>query len=223
MLCLVSVLMLGFSVNVLVALAIDLSLNWPPAEYSAALAVAPGNKPAPTVVPAPFNLTVHIKNPSRLYSYCVWSDAAAVVTYGGATIGAGTVPWLCAGKVEEREVAVPVWGAGAGADVTLPGALQSRGEAVDVVLRVPRSPACSSRAQVQVLACSVKVGMFAFLIGHQPAVLFTQNKLATSNLSAVFFSQNKSAPAISHLTNEQAVVRNRMLVSLRGGGGELGN
>lgn len=158
MLCLVSVLMLGFSVNVLVALAIDLSLNWPPAEYSAALAVAPGNKPAPTVVPAPFNLTVHIKNPSRLYSYCVWSDAAAVVTYGGATIGAGTVPWLCAGKVEEREVAVPVWGAGAGADVTLPGALQSRGEAVDVVLRVPRSPACSSRAQVQVLACSVKVG-----------------------------------------------------------------
>jgi hypothetical protein len=65
--------------------------------------------------------------------------------------------------------------------------------------------------------------MFALLISHQTAVLFTQNKLATSNLSAVFFSQNKSAPAISHLTNEQTVVRNRMLVSLRGGGGELGN
>jgi hypothetical protein len=33
---------------------------------------------------------------------------------------------------------------------------------------------------------------------YQPAVLFSQNKPATSNQSAVLFSQNKSAPAISH-------------------------
>jgi hypothetical protein len=37
--------------------------------------------------------------------------------------------------------------------------------------------------------------MFAWLISHQPAVLFSQNKLATSNRPVVFFSQNKSAPA----------------------------
>jgi hypothetical protein len=45
---------------------------------------------------------------------------------------------------------------------------------------------------------------FAKLISHQPAVLFSQNKPATSNQPAVFFSQNKPAPAISHQPNEQA-------------------
>jgi hypothetical protein len=40
--------------------------------------------------------------------------------------------------------------------------------------------------------------MFAWLISHKPAVLFSQNKPATSNQPAVLFSQNKSAPAISH-------------------------
>jgi hypothetical protein len=41
------------------------------------------------------------------------------------------------------------------------------------------------------------------LISHQPAVLFSQNKPATSNQPvAVLFSQNKSPPAISHQPNE---------------------
>jgi hypothetical protein len=40
--------------------------------------------------------------------------------------------------------------------------------------------------------------LFVRLISHQPAVLFCQNKPATSN-------QHKSAPAISHQPNEQAV------------------
>jgi hypothetical protein len=48
------------------------------------------------------------------------------------------------------------------------------------------------------------IAMFAWLISHQPAVLFSQNKPATSNQPAVLFSQNKSAPAISHQPNEQA-------------------
>jgi hypothetical protein len=43
-------------------------------------------------------------------------------------------------------------------------------------------------------------------ISHQPAVLYSQNKSATSNQPAVLFSQNKAAPAISHQPNEQAVV-----------------
>jgi hypothetical protein len=36
------------------------------------------------------------------------------------------------------------------------------------------------------------------LISHQPAVLFSQNKSATSNQPTILFSQNKSAPVISH-------------------------
>jgi hypothetical protein len=46
--------------------------------------------------------------------------------------------------------------------------------------------------------------LFAWFIGHQPAVLFSYNKLATSNQPTVLFSQNKSTPAISHQPNEQA-------------------
>jgi hypothetical protein len=46
--------------------------------------------------------------------------------------------------------------------------------------------------------------LFVRLISHQPAVLFSQNKPATSNQPTVFFSHNKPAPAISHQPNEQA-------------------
>jgi hypothetical protein len=46
--------------------------------------------------------------------------------------------------------------------------------------------------------------LFAWLISHQPAVLFSQNKPATINQPTVFFSQNKPAPAISNQPNEQA-------------------
>jgi hypothetical protein len=41
-------------------------------------------------------------------------------------------------------------------------------------------------------------------LGFQPAVLFSQNKPATSNQPPVLFSQNKPAPAISHQPTEQA-------------------
>jgi hypothetical protein len=46
--------------------------------------------------------------------------------------------------------------------------------------------------------------LFAWLISHQPTVLFSHNKLATSNQPAVLFSQNKPAPAISHQPTERA-------------------
>jgi hypothetical protein len=46
--------------------------------------------------------------------------------------------------------------------------------------------------------------LFVWLISHQPAVLFSQNKSAITNQPAVLFSQNKAAPAISHRPNEQA-------------------
>jgi F-box interacting protein len=41
------------------------------------------------------------------------------------------------------------------------------------------------------------LALFVWLISHLPAVLFSQNKPATSNQPAVPFSQNKSAPAAS--------------------------
>jgi hypothetical protein len=44
----------------------------------------------------------------------------------------------------------------------------------------------------------------AWLISHQPIVLFSQNKPAINNQPAKLFSQNKSAPDISHQPNEQA-------------------
>jgi hypothetical protein len=47
--------------------------------------------------------------------------------------------------------------------------------------------------------------LFVRLISHQSAVLFSQNKPATSNQPTVLFSHNKSVPAISHQPNEQAV------------------
>jgi hypothetical protein len=47
-------------------------------------------------------------------------------------------------------------------------------------------------------------GLFAWLISHQPAVLFSHNKPAISNQPAVLFSQNKPAPAISYQPTEQA-------------------
>jgi hypothetical protein len=46
--------------------------------------------------------------------------------------------------------------------------------------------------------------LFVWLISHQPAVLFSQNKPAISNQPAALFSQHKSAPTISHKPNEQA-------------------
>jgi hypothetical protein len=46
--------------------------------------------------------------------------------------------------------------------------------------------------------------LFVWLISHQPAVLFSQNKPATNSQPAVLFTQNKSAPAISHQPNEHA-------------------
>jgi hypothetical protein len=55
-----------------------------------------------------------------------------------------------------------------------------------------------------VLYGSSSINLFVRLISHQAAVLFSQNKPATSNQPAVLFSQNKSAPAISHQPNEQA-------------------
>jgi hypothetical protein len=52
--------------------------------------------------------------------------------------------------------------------------------------------------------CGGTNAQFVWLISHQPALLFSQNKSATNNQPTVLFPQNKSAPAICHQPNEQA-------------------
>jgi hypothetical protein len=47
-----------------------------------------------------------------------------------------------------------------------------------------------------VASSTISNALFAWFISHQPAVLFSHNKPATSNQPAVLFSQNKPAPAI---------------------------
>jgi hypothetical protein len=59
--------------------------------------------------------------------------------------------------------------------------------------------------RIQKLPRNTFYGLFVWFISHQPAVLFSQNKSATSNQPAVLFSQNKQEPAISHQPNEQPV------------------
>jgi hypothetical protein len=55
--------------------------------------------------------------------------------------------------------------------------------------------------------CRRCTALFAWLISHQPAVLFSHNKPATRNQPALLFSQNKPAPVISHQPTEQAARR----------------
>jgi hypothetical protein len=56
--------------------------------------------------------------------------------------------------------------------------------------------------------------LFVWLISHQPAVLFSQNKPAINNQPALLFSQNKSTPAISHQPNKQAACLNKQLLHI---------
>jgi hypothetical protein len=49
--------------------------------------------------------------------------------------------------------------------------------------------------------------LFAWLISHQSAVLFSQNKPATSNKPTVFFSQNKQhQPSVTSQRNSLLAV-----------------
>jgi hypothetical protein len=56
------------------------------------------------------------------------------------------------------------------------------------------------------------VALFAWLISHQPVLLFSHNKPVTSNQPAVLFSQNKPAPA--HQPTEQALYISQLYTSL---------
>jgi hypothetical protein len=69
----------------------------------------------------------------------------------------------------------------------------------------PLVPIISRCARLRLRRRSIYLqSLLSWLISHQKAVLFSQNKPATSNQPAVLFSQNKAAPAINHQPTEQA-------------------
>jgi hypothetical protein len=72
------------------------------------------------------------------------------------------------------------------------------GSSAASLYRIARLPSCL------VINRLATPALFVWLISHQPAVLFSQNKSTTNNQTVVLFSQNKSAPVISHRPNEQA-------------------
>jgi hypothetical protein len=65
------------------------------------------------------------------------------------------------------------------------------------------------QVQVQHTYLEANGALFAWLIDHQTAVLFSRNKPATSNQPPVLFSEDKPAPTISHQPNEQADMQKR--------------
>jgi hypothetical protein len=58
------------------------------------------------------------------------------------------------------------------------------------------------------------ITVFAWFISHQLAILFSQNKPATSNQPAVLFSHNKPASAISHEHAQSADLHGYCLICL---------
>jgi hypothetical protein len=72
-------------------------------------------------------------------------------------------------------------------------------------------PTPLSRSRVFYSSSSLSRALLAWLISHQPAVLFSHNKPATSNQPAVLFSQNKSAPVMSRQPTEQAAGSPRVI------------
>ncbi|KAF8704170.1 hypothetical protein HU200_031665 [Digitaria exilis] len=117
------------------------------------LASATGDEPSLSPV---FNLTVRIDNSGNtLHRACVYGLSTAVVSYGDAFLGKGSVPPFCAEKEEVQERAATAWGQG----VVVPQFLRERlagemkrGEAaVDVQV--------TSESTDRVLVCSeVKIG-----------------------------------------------------------------
>jgi hypothetical protein len=73
--------------------------------------------------------------------------------------------------------------------------------------RPPPAAAAESACKSATHRPRPSAALFAWLISHQPAVLFSHNKLAISNQPTVLFSQNKPALDISHQPTEQTARR----------------
>ncbi|KAF8704167.1 hypothetical protein HU200_031662 [Digitaria exilis] len=122
------------------------------------LASATGDEPSLSPV---FNLTVRIDNSGNtLHRACVYGLSTAVVSYGDAFLGKGSVPQFCAEKEEVQERAATAWGQGVVAPEFLRERLageMKRGEAaVDVQVT---TPADCYKCSDNVLVCSkVKIG-----------------------------------------------------------------
>jgi hypothetical protein len=85
-------------------------------------ATTSGGVPTTTLSPV-FNLTVRIDNSGYAwYRACVGELSTAVVSYGDAFLGKGSVPPFCAEENEVQERVATAWGE----DVVLPRFLRER-------------------------------------------------------------------------------------------------
>jgi hypothetical protein len=82
--------------------------------------------------------------------------------------------------------------------------LLSRSNAVATILKLSDSASNLTNYSIRFIR---RQKTYTWLISHQPVVLFSQIKLATSNQPAVLFSQHRSAPAIS--TDEDEIKQQR--------------
>ena len=115
------------AITAFVLLAVFLSRKFPDGQprYSVAVVAVAGLDPARdlsargrlTISPV-FNVTVHVDNTrSAVNEACVEELATAVVSYGDAFLGRGTVPAFCAPRRREAEAAQGVGAGGRGAVV----------------------------------------------------------------------------------------------------------
>ncbi|KAL6651020.1 hypothetical protein ACP70R_009945 [Stipagrostis hirtigluma subsp. patula] len=131
--------------------------------YSVSVAAVAGLDPARDVAPASgrptlspvLNLTLHISNARNAFdAACIPGLATAVVLYGDAFLGRGSVPEFCADTMRESEAAARVWGL----DVVVPrflreqlaGELAAGEAAVDVQVQMP--------SRDEMLVCRAKIG-----------------------------------------------------------------
>jgi hypothetical protein len=106
-----------------------------------------------------FELTVHINNPDKVSNGCVHGQSTAVVSYGDAILGKGSVPPFCAKENQESERSATAWGQ----DVVVPTFLRERlagelerGEAtLDVQVTMPGD---CYRCLDWVLVCKARIG-----------------------------------------------------------------
>ncbi|KAG2568749.1 hypothetical protein PVAP13_7NG347200 [Panicum virgatum] len=157
------------AITAFVLLAVFLSRKFPDGQprYSVAVAAVAGLDPARdlsargrlTISPV-FNVTVHVDNTrSAVNEACVEELATAVVSYGDAFLGRGTVPAFCAPRRRRAEAVARAWGQ----EVAVPWFLRDElaaglaaGEAtVDVKLAVPWVIVCKAKVGGGLSRCGV--------------------------------------------------------------------
>jgi hypothetical protein len=122
------------------------------------LAAGDDDKRTPSPV---FELTVRINNPDKVSNGCVHGQSTAVVSYGDAILGKGSVPPFCAkeNQMSESERSATAWGQ----DLVVPMFLRERlageleREEVTLDVQVTMTADCY-RCLDWVLVCKARIG-----------------------------------------------------------------